>query len=571
MPAPALEPPPRRWLWLLLPLLAVAVARLLWLSLDPPAAMGEPTIMDEGLWASAARGKVMFGDWFADDLGEGYLMAPLHSFLLVGVYKLFGIGLWQTRLPAALASLVTAAILGRFVQRRHGNAAGAFTVLLLGVTQLIDWHSRMALLESEQACWITASFVSLFAAQPSRAKAFAAGMLMAAALATKLNSVDFGVVPLGAAFLLTARTEPGAWRRAAATVAGGLLGLAVLMLPMLLAHWPQFTAMLAAESGMQNYSGLEHLLRLGLFGASEDSAGRLARWQLLRYAPAVTLGAWLLLVARMHARERAAGGEAALLVWFLVTLLMTELACQHVTRRLYLAAVPAAAAAAQLLATRPRASGEGGGFWRWLVLLAAPALALKPTFANAVAAALPLAAPQVTTVPAGSATVASCVGGWLWLPPLLLLAWWLRRSRTCGLARPLLRFGPVAVALFALAEISQLGCLPPHRRSMLDAQRQLATLVPEGSTVMGMHAATLLLPERVRTVRRVVPGRYWSAPRSNADAFARLQPRFLLDYVDAAARELGDAIAQGFRPVARFDLLPQRSGKPCYRLQLWQR
>jgi hypothetical protein len=146
-----------------------------------------------------------------------------------------------------------------------------------------------------------------------------------------------------------------------------------------------------------------------------------------------------------------------------------------------------------------------------------------------------------------------------------------RRISTAPIARILLRLGPAVVLIAALLEVTQLGCMPPHRHTVIDAQQRLADLVPAGSTVMGTNASTLVLPLCVRAVRRVIPGQDWSAPRGNADAFERLQPRFLIDYREPAAREMPDLIALGFAPAERFDLLPQRSGKPCYRLQLWQR
>lgn len=573
--ANAASPPRRRWPWLLLPLCLLALVRLLWLDLDPPAAMGEPTIMDEGLWADSARGEVLFGDRFADDLGEGCLMAPLHTWLLTGSFELFGVGLWQTRLVSALASIATAVMLGSWLLHRRGAGAAALAIGILGVTQLLDWHGRMGLLESEQGAWITASFCLLFALRPGPGKALLAGLCMAAAMATKPNTVDYGVLPLAIAFLVTWRGRRGSTAMALAAVLGGLLGLAALMLPMLLAHGDEFAASALAESGLPYYSFVDHLLRLGLSGASESTSGQLARWQLLRYAPAATLGTWLLLIARQHRATDAAGhgGERALLTWFLVTLLMAEISYQHVTRRYVLAAIPAAVLAAMFVAARPQPlAARATGLRRWLTLLAVPALLCKPLFANAVATLLPFDTLRVPSRLEASANPANCIGGWLWLS-VLLLPWWLARRRvdTAAIARPLLRLGPAVVAIAGLLELSQLGCLPPHRRTVLEAQQRLAALVDDGSTVFGMHASTLVQPLRVHAVRRVIPGEHWSAPRGNADAFERLQPRFLIDYLDPAAQEMGDLIARGFAPVETFALLPQRSGKPCYRLQLWQR
>src|SRR5712671_3397889 len=121
-----------RWLFVVLVLLTLLV-RLAALDVDPTRTMPEASLMDEGIWADGARGDLLFHDYFADDTGDAYLMAPLHTFVLRGVFQLFGIGLWQVRLPSALASVLLATVLGLWVARRRGARAGCLVVTVLAL------------------------------------------------------------------------------------------------------------------------------------------------------------------------------------------------------------------------------------------------------------------------------------------------------------------------------------------------------------------------------------------------------------------------------------------------------
>src|SRR5262249_34901854 len=167
-PAPSSAPPPARAPWRLLLLLGLCAfaLRAVRLSADPPAAMPEATPMDEGLWADAARGKLFFDDWWADDTGNAILIAPLHSVVLYGLYSLFGVGLWQTRLPSAVASALLCVVLGLVAHRALGPRGLLLTGALLACSPLLDQHGRMGLLESEQMFWIACAFALLFSRLP---------------------------------------------------------------------------------------------------------------------------------------------------------------------------------------------------------------------------------------------------------------------------------------------------------------------------------------------------------------------------------------------------------------------
>ncbi|MGE3174478.1 MAG: glycosyltransferase family 39 protein [Planctomycetota bacterium] len=594
--SPAAPAPPRRPAALLMfvAVALVAVLRIWHLDADPPASMPDPTIMDEGLWADSARGHVLFpdgADWFSDDLGNAYLIAPLYTFLLTGVYEVFGVGLWQTRLLAALASIATAALAGWFVTRRRGQSAGMLAVLLVGICPLLDQHGRFAMIESTQGLFLLLSFVLLFPPRRSLWAPLAAGAAMGCAVLVKPNSVQFGVLPFAAAFLLEwyrearaehAATQPPATpdpvgavhrrrlREGALCCLGGAMALAAIGLPVWLPNWDAFVATVEHESGGAQWTLGDHLLRLGLIGSREPVPGEHRLWALLRHAPLCTLGIWVLLLGRARGHRLVSGphGESALWVWLALSVASIELSYDHVARRQVLV-VPAMAILCALSWSRRaevRAPARPWPAWpSWFLMLLPAWILAKPTVANALAPLLRDATPDAAT--------AGLLAGWLLLA-LLLAAPAVPMLLRLGAERaivPLRAAAPPLLLLLAVHEASRLGAWPPHRFSIRDAQRQLAPLVAPGDIVLGQHAATLFQDEPVRTVRRVIAGRQYSSPRPNPDVAERLRPRFVLDYREPALQEFADVTATAFEPIAEVGLLSEPSGEFRFVLVLWRR
>lgn len=561
--------PRQRWVWLAAAL--VAVLRLAALDADPSPRMRDPVIMDEGLWAGSARGEVLFEDYFAEDHGEGYLIAPLYTHVLAGVYEVFGLGLWQTRLLAAATGAGALLLLGLWMAARGGTRAGVTTVLLGGVTQLFDQHSRIALLEMPEAFFVTASFVLLFARRRRILRAFAAGVAMAAAVSIKPNAVDFGVVPLALAYLLELgdARRAGAvreWgRRGAATIVGGIIGLAAFAMPTWLSHWPQLLAAARFESGISYYTAAEHLFRLAHPGT----------WTPIRDAPTVVLGCWCWLLVRP--RQPMEPTDRALLAWLVGALVMCEISFMPVPRRYVLVLLPGCAIAARFLMQHGSFSQSSSVTLRWrlsrcLLLVLLPAWLIKRPFQELLVPWLPqFGADWLPVTRMQHEDCRAYLATWIWLlvcigATALLWSWPRIVDRASRLAGQL---GSCAVVGLAIFESCHLGCLPPHTHSMVDATAALERVVPRGSVVGGMFAATLLLPWDVRTVWRVVPGRLYSTPPPNPDAAVRLQPDYVIDGVESFV-EMSDVTASGFRKLLPLELLPGPEG-PRIRLLLWQR
>ncbi len=557
----------------------VAVARLLHLDADPPASMPDPSLMDEGLWADSARGLVRFADPFADDLGNAWLIAPLYTLLQAGVYQLLGIGLWQTRVLAALASITTAALAGHAATRRAGPMPGLLVLLLCLVCPLLDQHGRFALLEGPLGTLLLASFLSLFPQQRTLTKSALGGALLGAAALLKPNAVTFGALPFAIAFVVDWRhavrmREPAPHRTflrhgAVAALAAAAV-VAAIGGPIWYAHKAAFLATVASESGSANWRLGDHLLRLGLILAREGADGREFTWGLLRHAPLITCGLWLALVHRALGHRRTRDSfRSSLAIWIAVCFWLTETSYDHVSRRAVLF-VPPLALWLVLVFRAPRATdARPWRPWPALVLLLAPlGIAAKPALAQL--AAIGLAIGGFRELPAetrgllgGFAAIAA------WLAAAALLAWlrcdpvlWLRRCCATG---------PVLCALLFVGEALRLGALPPHEFTLRTAQQQIRGLVSDGEVAIGDFASVLLQATDVRTVRRVIPGTRYSSPRPNPDVVLRLRPRYVLDYEAAPLREFADVTDHGFRPIQQFPLLREPSGGHRYVVQLWER
>jgi 4-amino-4-deoxy-L-arabinose transferase-like glycosyltransferase len=125
-----------RWLLPVLLLLIFWVVSIRYLALVPPVADDEPWQASTG-WKIAATGVFgtdVFAGWFGMDRHYyGYM--PLHPMLLALVYKLAGLGLWQTRFEPVVMGLVTLALTYALGRRLAGPNVGTLAVTLLLITR----------------------------------------------------------------------------------------------------------------------------------------------------------------------------------------------------------------------------------------------------------------------------------------------------------------------------------------------------------------------------------------------------------------------------------------------------
>jgi len=590
--------------WLLAILAVGIVATRLWnLDSDPPAWMPDASIMDEALWADGARGKALFGDWFADDTGNAWLTAPVYNLLVWASYSACGVSLWSTRIVPAVCSLVLLAFVVRFARQHLGARGGRCVAVVLGLCPFLWVHSRFGLLEVPQTMCIAASFVLLFGRTPTGVpRAVTAGLVMALAVGVKPNTAVFGVAPLAAAWLVRwwqCQSPAHHVRDGLAAIVGGAAGLACLALFVWMPDPQAWLDTWKHEGGLATKSWTERLLRLGFAGSREVSSGRHGLWGPLRTAPLLTTLAWLYLVhttlrvgsASVPWRQRLTAWEWPIVAWLLAAFTASELSYASPARRAVHLVVPMALLGATWWVGRrsrgsesahPTEPGPLGRAALWAVLSLPVAAAAKPAIANAIGSQL---RPILGTT--SNPTLAAGAGGLLFLAAWVAATLGLGRTglRPARLAEVLLRRAalPLLLAL-AITEAWLVGQHLLHPRfTILEAQRAVQAQIDEGEVVFGHSAAVLVQGKRVRAIRWVTAtGPNYAGPRPNPDAVDRLQPRYVITHVDPADRAAEpayDALIRNtdaqngprYEPILHVQYCIEPGGYPRWILQLWRR
>jgi len=572
MPAPETPKPSAptlRWA-VVLAVLGILFARLWNLDSDNPLWMPEATPVDEALWADGARGLALFGDAFADDTGNAWLIAPLYNFVVWGSYSVFGVSLWSTRLVPVVCSLVLILVFGGYARRRFGPRDGLLLTVALSLSPFLWAHSRFGLLEVPQATCIAAAFVLLFGRNPAGApRALLAGLFMAAAMAIKPNTAVFGVAPLAAAWVSRWICGGGGLRQnlrdGLGAVVGGAAGLGVLALTVWVPHWEEVLLAWQFESGAGQGTVGGHLLRLGFVGSRDIGEGKHALWGPLRSAPLLTTAMWLYClwtVLRLSwsgsaIRQRLEAWEWPVLVWCVLVFVAAEFAYYSYARRAVHMIVPMAllgglwwiqrrdhAAAMQGL-IEPRRRSLWTRMALWALLSGPVGMTVKPSLANALR---PVFEDWMDTgsdkaLAAGAAGLA-VLGLWLLAILGLTASRWDPQRLT---ARCLVRIGPTLVLLLGLAEVVLVGAhLLRPQFTTLEAQRITQEAIPEGAVVFGNHAALMVQGKRIYAIRWVPdkpePGKVYSGPRPNFEAYFDPEydglPRYVITDADGKEEAL---------------------------------
>jgi len=150
--------------WLLIAAVVVGFA-LLW-NLG-----GYPLIQpDEGRNAEVAREMKSAGAWLVPTLnGAPYLDKPALYFNLVALsLDLFGDREFAARLPSALFSIGTLALVLWFCKRECGLLRGAIAVVIIATSPLFVGYARTVIFDSALAFFVTASILAGYLAEASR-------------------------------------------------------------------------------------------------------------------------------------------------------------------------------------------------------------------------------------------------------------------------------------------------------------------------------------------------------------------------------------------------------------------
>jgi 4-amino-4-deoxy-L-arabinose transferase-like glycosyltransferase len=598
--------------WMLLALLGVGLGTRLWtLDADPPAWMQGAFISDEGWWADCARGKLFFNNYFSDDFGTAYLVTPAYTWALEAIYRLAGVGTAQTRALAALATLAAILALAGALWREAGWRAALIAALMLTLSPFYWAYGRIGLQEPFQGMAIAAAFACWTGARRHGAWALAAGAAMGLAIAIKPNAVTLGLAPMALAVAgsyMVERTErspaagrPGLLREYALQTGLAGLGLALVLGAVFFAHalphWAAFKALVLAESGSETSTWKERLTMPGMLLISTELRKTINTpifWTPAVTSPALMTIFWLCALGLVL---RLRGGwtrllrattplEAAALGWALGTLAVIGSEFYQPDRRYVLAIPPLATvcalflgrirqnAAAVRAAEAPGRRGWLYAFVLWSVLSLPLLVLLKPPLTRLImllGARVPLGR-DVGLDFAAAGTLMTM--GWVALLGGLALRW---RRPAERFARALFdRQAILSLAAVLLAlEAAVIGInLAGTQATMSELQGRLGRELRAGETVLGHVSTTLLMPLKVRTVRRV--SKFEFTPPPNPDVWARLKPRYIIEMTQRnyqpAVPLYDDLVRQGgYRSVGHYGIGPFKDGVARFEFELWER
>jgi len=353
-------------LLLILVLVVVAISRVVGITNDPPWWMCSDFFCDEGWWADSARGKVFFNDFFADDFGTSYLLAPEYTFLLQGVYRLFGIGLLQTRMATAVGGILTIVVICGTIWRRLGRRQALLCALLLGASPFYWAHNRVALTETLQALFITGAFCLYMLRKNDRLAPFLAGLLLSISVGIKLNAAVIGVIPLFLASCAEAiyRAKQGesskvTWIHVRPVFMGFLgvvVGVTSFLIFIIIPNWQAVYSILFSEGSLGSFPLTRLFALTGPSFVSIRSGTEppiVLVWRVAARSPVVFLAAWMLLVHLFGPRawrartiqEALSPFEVGVIVWMVSTWFLISLFSYQPDRRFVLLLPPMALAA----------------------------------------------------------------------------------------------------------------------------------------------------------------------------------------------------------------------------------
>jgi 4-amino-4-deoxy-L-arabinose transferase-like glycosyltransferase len=590
---------------------AAALPRLLHLDADPAAFAQYHFISDEGLYAHAARDHALFGRWVMDEHNAPLVTAPLHTLLVRAAYAGFGVGLWQTRLPGALAGILTCLLPWVLLRARFGRRAAFTAALMLAASTFTVSHHRIAYTESLQLLGVTLAVLGLWRARGNGSWGVLAAAGCAVALAAKVSSLPILAVLAVQWGAMLRESGPVAVhaRRAARgfLLTGALLGavvFAVFVVPHAdLARAEFASAARLAVSATPAVSALDRTLWFGfredpdaarspggLFAQEPVLVGAVLVWivaGLLRGSPRRPRGGAAAAVTDAGPRHEADRGSLVIAchAWIGIALAGIATHPSFSPDRRYLLIVPPLAILLALAAFRDAArepsaaprSNAPGALHRlrvpaaWAVAALALSLVLRPLALSAApgwfAALAPEAAAELSrrTLLAAAWLVSCALAAWVWLPALR------HRVRPLG---PRAALAACTLSVFGGAwHAADIVWAP--RWTLRDAGRGIerATRSANGAAVAaGTTAETLALESRLFCL--VVRDWPHAGAFTNLMGLARLNPAWAIVTWTTAGRPVvgSESFAlDGFREAGAWPVWTDASGGARFRAVLYAR
>lgn len=570
--------------------LAVILPRVLFLDADPPGNLHIHFITDEGWWAHNARQQALFGHWIMDDHNPPLWSTPAYSFLLWLVYRVLGVGLYQTRLLSGLAGAVACFAVYGFVRREATPRIAFVSALVLAAGYFLLSNNRVAFTESVQLAFAVVAVLAALRsrASPGWAMVSAAGLLLA--LMCKLSAIPVGLViaALYGALLLESRGRPVEravrWRAALVFVASATVGAAALAFFFLIPHWQAIVSeflsdtLVATNPDLPTGGGIRPFL---WYGFREEPGGPSVMSGFFAQEVALVVSVALLAVSRLLGRGRRPAGNLERCCWWWIGITLAFLAVQtyHPDRR-YLLLVPPLAMLLGLAAggadagRRPEAGPAPRlPAWRWLAAWAVvgfvAGLYLRPWVLPVLAGATARLGIGAEEGLSQKALLLLVWAGSFLLAAAALLVW----GRWGALRRGAIP-GALLLGAVLTEDVARDVAYWSHLRfSIRDVSREIgrlaAVLPPDRRSVVGNTSDTLALETGLFSF--VI--RDWDFARMymNLDGFRRFRPGLALVTERAGSPVGGDEgfTVAGMRRVRVFDYWPDASGRPRLRTTVY--
>lgn len=302
-----------------------AVLGALFAALMTLPGLGNGTLWDnsETVYGEVAREVLLTHDWVVMHLNEAawFVQPPLFFWVAAISAKLFGIGAFAMRLPAALATVGMGAVLGFATARVAGTRAGTLAALVLSTCLMQAILGRLAVMDALLNLCIVVAMLCWFRAFGERAHG---GAFVAGAVALAFGTLTKGPVAPVIVVLVIAVWLVWEARSSAAIAwpAPATWALAAVAFVAIVAPWFVLEGLRVGPSALGTLIG--HYTIGRYTGVIENQSG--PWWY---YVPVVILGffPWIAFVpvAALNvidaARTRAGSLERLALVWAVVPFL----------------------------------------------------------------------------------------------------------------------------------------------------------------------------------------------------------------------------------------------------------
>jgi hypothetical protein len=589
-------------------LFLTVLSRVISIYNDPPWWMRADFLCDEGWWADSARGKVFFDDYFSDDFGTAYLVTPGYTLMLETVYKIFGVGIIQTRMISAIFGVLTIIIVAVLIWIKLGSKEALLCMILLGVSPFYWAYNRVGLIETSQAFCITGAFCLYMLNGKKFLGVFGFGLLLSLAIALKPNAVVIGFLPLFTAVVASRVADNKVMsisrvvghvlaflRSMLPAFLGLLLGLSIFFIWVVVPHWKEFASMVVAESGAGKGSVFRFLTLAGSAMISVEAVGGktdVLVWRLARWSPAIVFGAWLAILSFIRElsvdsrsiKERFTSFEIGCCWWMLSTWFFVSLSYHQPARRFIVLLPPMAIVATIFIFNKERlitqSSYESGSITKrivrdyihWVVLSLPAVILIKPLATRAIMNVT--IGTDLGKYPGFSPAAAGTLFTLVWLALLIPV------SRVHGIGKAIKRVSLSKASILVMVvliiyEVGTIGSiLRTSKASFYEFQNTVQSLVKEGETVLGHAATAAFLPYKVRTVRRTTPED--GSPPANPDVWDRMKPLYILQLEQfnyhQTRRSYQDLITEKrYDLVGRYGIGPQRNSTDKFVLAIYKR